>query len=209
MSVGKKTSIITPTNDLYLPLNEAHNIIFERTQKIDLAKQTAVEKYNEGLYEIDPIFETKTFTQNIVVVRLAKDDYLETKDAEFSESGVIVSAPTKKTSKIQMETDGGKLVMIDNPVPYLMYGVVVAFDQDILRKADSEGVLAKNLKVGATVEISGLSLQDHIYYTDKAKGDSPIPKNELIDGANPFPNYEGYVQITPGHIECFIPKLEF
>lgn len=207
MAVGKKSSIITPENNLYLPSNEAQNIIFERQQRINNEKQAAVEEYNRSLYNIDPRFENKTFTNNIIIVRLVKDNYLEVSDGDKTESGIIVNAPLKKNSKMQVETAGGRLELIDNPVPYLMVGVICAFDQDISSKAT--GVMAENLKVGATVELVGLSLQDSIYYLDKNKGDSPIQKDELIAGANPFPNYEGYVMIRPGDIEAFVPKMEF
>lgn len=207
MAVGKKSSIITPENNLYLPSNEAQGIIFERQQRINNEKQAAVETYNKSLYSIDPRFENKVFTNNIIIVRLAKDNYLEMSDGDKTESGIIVNAPLKKNSKMQVETAGGRLELIDNPVPYLMTGVICAFDQDISSKAT--GVMAENLKVGATVELVGLSLQDSIYYLDKNKGDSPIQKDELIAGANPFPNYEGYVMIRPGDIEAFVPKMEF
>lgn len=208
MAVGKKVSIITPENSLYLPANEAQNIIFERQQKINNDKQAAVEQYNKDLYDIDPKFDSKVYTNNIIIVRLVKDDYLEvTDESERTEGGILVNAPLRKNSKMQVETTGGRLELIDNPVPYLMKGVVCAFDPDIADKAT--GVFARELKVGATVELLSLSLQDSIYYLDKSKGDSPIPKEDLVAGANPFPNYEGYVMIRPGDIEAFIPKMEF
>lgn len=207
MAVGKKSSIITPDQSIYLPSNEAQNIIFERQQRMGAEKQAAVEEYNKNLYNIDPRFESKTFTNGMVVVKLMKDDYLEiNNESERNESGLIINAPVRKQSKMQVESQGGKLELIDNPVPYLMIGVVCAFDEDILEKAG--GVMKENLKVGATVELFNLSLQDCIYYLDKKRADSPIERNELIAGVNPFPNYEGYVLVRPSDIECFIPKLE-
>lgn len=205
MAVGKKTSIITPDTGIYLPENEAQNLIYERQQKLNAEKQKAVEEYNAKIYDIDPAFNDKIFCNNMLVVRLLKDDYVQVDKEEKTETGIIVNAPVRKTSRIQVESDGGKLEMIDNPVPYLMIGVVCAFDPEIADKGSD--TLKKNLKVGATVELFNLSLQDSIYYLDKRKADSPIEKNELIAGAHPFPNYEGYVLVRPSDIECFIPKL--
>lgn len=199
--IGKSTSIITPNTDLILPGTDQKKEM-ERVERIAREKQEAVEQYNKDVFEIDPRFESKVFCNNRVIVRLFKDDYID-KRIEAADNPLLAGAAVKKESKIQLESEGGKLVTIDNPMPFLLKGVVVAFDEGIIERSN-DPIIKENLKVGAVVEIEPISLQQSIYYMDKGDVDSPMQANEIIAGANPYKKHEGYFEVTAAHIECFI-----
>jgi hypothetical protein len=199
--LGKTSSIITPSTDLILPGKDQKKEL-ERIEKANREKQAAVEAYNEAIFNIDEKLSGKKFCNNRVIVRLFKDDYID-KRIENAQNPLLSGTAVKKESKIQLESDGGKLHIIDNPMPFLLKGVVVAFDEGILDRT-TDNVLKDNLKIGAVVEIEPISLQQTIYYLDKSDVDSPMQANEIIAGANPYQKHEGYFEISAAHIECFI-----
>lgn len=166
--------------------------IIDSKSKADQVKQTAVEEYNKNILEVDEAFKNKIFVNNTLIVRLFKDDYIF--KTNMSES---IITDVKKVNTIYVETEGGKSAIIDNPLPYLFRGVVVAMSADV------EDYFPE-LQIGDVVELENFNIQNSMYYPDKSKVDPIIPVSEIIDGINPYKNYNGYVKISPRLIEAII-----
>lgn len=163
----------------------------------DRKKQKAVEKYNKELSIIDPIFENKKFVNKKVIVRLRKDDYI----VDGAQSSLLSHTEVKKTNRIILETPGGKNVSIDTPLPFLPEGYIVAMDESL-----KEG--NPHLEVGVYVELDDFDLQSRLYYPNKLNFDYKVTSEELLQGENPYKNFEGYVSISPSIIEAIVEVPE-
>jgi len=159
----------------------------------DREKQKAVEKYNKELSIIDPIFEKKKFVNRKVIVRLRKDDYI----TNGAESSLLSHTEVKKTNRIILETPGDRMVSIDTPLPFLPEGYIVAMDESL-----KEG--NPHLEIGAYVELDDFDLQSRLYYPNKLNFDYKVTSEELLQGENPYKNFEGYVSISPSIIEAIV-----
>lgn len=160
---------------------------------IDREKQKAVEKYNKEITIIDPSFKEKKFVNKKIVVRLRKDDYI----VDGAKSSLLSHTEVKKTNRIILESDGGRNISIDTPLPYLPEGVIIAFDESLKE-------LYPDLEVGAYVELDDFDLQSRLYYPNKLNFDYKVTSDEILKGVNPYKNYQGYVSISPSIIEAFV-----
>lgn len=200
-SLGHKTDI--SSQDILLPVGDRYKLEIEQRNKAAIEKQKAIMDYNKNIYNLDPAFENKTFAGNTVIVRLFKNDYLD-----MTNITDIDNIPTEQmihvlpSTKIEMETDGGKLILIDNPINYTFKGVVIAMSNQVKEK--SKETLGFQLEPGQTVELVNFDFPNYKYYLNKFKIDTKWSKDDLLAGRNVYPNFEGYFSITPFQIEALI-----
>lgn len=200
-SLGHKTNI--SNSDLIIPTGDRLQMEIEQKNKAAIQKQKDIINYNKNIYNIDPVFKTKQFTGNNVIVRLFRNDYLDMSNIpdidNIPETTIVNILPS---TKIEMETYGGKNILIDNPIDYTFKGVVIAFSPLVQEK--SKETLGFQIEPGQTVELTYFDFPNYKYYTDKFKIDTKWSKDDLIAGRNVYPNFEGYFIITPFNIESLI-----
>ncbi|GIU70123.1 MAG: hypothetical protein KatS3mg002_1359 [Candidatus Woesearchaeota archaeon] len=198
--LGQHTDI--SQHDIMLPPSTRLQIDYENKIKEAIEKQKAIENYNKQIHNIDPVFKTKKFTGNTVIVRLFKNNYIDMskiKDLEnITEKDIIHVLPSAKE---EIESDGGKLHIIDNPLNYNLRGVIIALSDIVKEKSEKD--IGVKLEVGQIVELDSFSNGTR-YYPDKSKFDIKMKMNDIIRGENPYINYEGYFKTTPFNIEAVI-----
>ena len=200
-SLGHKTNI--SNSDLLIPTGDRLQMEIEKKNQMAIQKQKDIIDYNKNIYNIDPIFQTKQFTGNNIIIRLFRNDYLDMSNItdidNIPENTIVNILPS---TKIEMETDGGKVILIDNPIDYTFRGVIIAFSP--LVKEKSKETLGFQIEQGQTVELMNFDFPKYKYYTDKFKIDTKWSKDDLISGRYVYPNFEGYFTITPFNIESLI-----
>lgn len=200
-SLGHKTDI--SSEGILIPVGERYKLEIEAKNKAAIQKQKEITEYNKNIFNIDPRFNSKQFTGSTVIVRLFKNDYLDMTNIpdidNIDETQMISILPSVK---LEMETDGGKLILIDNPINYTFKGVIIAMSPLVKEKAKDQ--LGFELQVGQTVELINFDYPNNKYYLDKHKIDTKWSKDDLISGKNVYPNFEGYFSITPFQIEALI-----
>lgn len=202
MNLGQHTDISSNAGD-WLPKGDRYDAVIKTKTAAEIQKQKDVINYNTNIYKIDPAFESKQLAGNNIVVRLFKNDYLDMSTIDdinnVPETAIITVLPS---TKIEIESTGGRLIQIDNPIDYYLKGVIVAMAPGVKEK--SKETIGFELEVGQTVELSAFDFPNHKYYLDKSKIDVMIKKDDLIRGMNPYPNFEGYFIISPFQIEALI-----
>jgi hypothetical protein len=176
--------------------------VLDRNKEI-LARQAKIDQYNEECFTPDPRFRVRTYQGNKVIVRLFKEDYIK----NVHEVGDLTIYDAW-FEEVEVQRYGqNKQKWIENPLPYVYSGVVVAISPEVTaeylkRKKAIEEVdpeLAKSFKVlsvGDEVEMEWFDLQSRRYYFDKQKTDKlKNPEEFSVD------NYEGYVAIHYSQIE--------
>jgi hypothetical protein len=187
---------ISEAKSIILPPEEEIKAKAKREKEKNLKIQIKVDEYNKALLEIDPSFATKTFVGNEIRVRLKKDDYI------IRNSGSRLKDGVKKDNLIALMTEDGKDRMIENPLPYMYEGVVVAIPNAVKKHyLDEYGV---NLEPGTYVELKEFNLQNQRYYLNKANIDTKVSLEDLMAGKSAFPNHEGYFTIGAYDIESIL-----
>jgi hypothetical protein len=163
-------------------------------EKLEKEEQKKVENYNnKEIYEYDKDLKSKKWIDSETLIRLFKLDYI-TK----IESSVIGSMTTRKKRWIEADTPSGiKQVLVPDPLPYKMRGVVCRIAQN--------STVEHPFKEGDVVEISGrFDIQGAMYYPDKDNIDQPMSKEDVMAGLHPFPLHKGYFKISPFLVESVI-----
>lgn len=187
---------ISAAKSIMLPPEEELKAKAEREKKKNLTKQVEVESYNDSLITLDPAFTKKVFVGNEIKVRLKKEDYI------IKNSGSAMKDGIKKDNLIALMTEAGKDIMIDNPLPYMFEGVIVAIPKVIQEAYLKEYGI--NLSPGTYVELKEFNLQNQRYYLDKSSIDTKVALEDIIAGKSAFPNHEGYFSISAYDIESIL-----
>lgn len=180
------------TSDYTLDLEK--NIVkgVDNVQKQLADQRQAIVNYNENIHVVDKCLKNKKFVNHQILFRLFKENIIE--EIILND----VTTYSKKNKQIPIATDGGtRQKLIDNPLLYIYEGIVVDFDEKLLKNG------FEFLKKGLHVDLGYFSLQNERYYPDLTKRDLPIGEDEIINGAHPYPNYEGYVLTHASVIESY------
>jgi hypothetical protein len=162
--------------------------------------QLAVEEYNQTINTHAYDFSKKRLVNRNIVIRLFKEDYASPIKFDGIESNGV--SLIRNTPKVKVDPGfspnaaTAKHVEIENPVPYLTRGVIVAFDEKILEDHPW-------LKAGVIVDLMPFAVQDYMYYPDKTKIDFPVTHEDLLQGKAIYPNYEGYIKVPYSMIESY------
>lgn len=187
---------ISEAKSIALPPEEERKRKAAREKKQNLKKQEEVDAYNLTLLSIDPKFAKKIFVGNEIKVRLKKEDYI------IKNSGSAMRDGIKKDNLIALTVPGSEDRMIDNPLPYMFEGVIVAIPKIIRDTYLKEYGI--DLRPGTYVELKEFNLQNQRYYLDKANIDVKVSLDDLMAGKAAFPNHEGYFSISAYDIESIL-----
>ena len=184
---------ISAARSIALPPEEEAKLKAAREKKNNLKKQAEVEAYNATLEVLDPIFASKTFVGTEIKVRLKKEDYI------IKNSGSDMKDGIKKDNLIALETPTGEAKMIDNPLPYMFEGVIVAVPKTVRDLYFKE--FGVDLVPGTYVELREFNLQAQRYYLDKANVDTKLSLEDVLSGKAVFPKHKGYFSVGSYDIE--------
>lgn len=201
--LGQHTDI--SQSEIMLPPATKLQLEYEQKIKACIEEQKKIDKYNTDIHIIDPIFDTKRYTGNTVIVRLFKNDRIDKsniKDLDnIEDSEMINLIPVQK---VEFESEGGKVDLIENPLNYKLSGIICAMS-DLVKEKSKESI-GVELNIGDQVEFNSVN-ELQMYYPDKTKVTGKVAANDVIRGTNPYPNFEGYFKTTPYNIESLIkPK---
>lgn len=205
MAIGKRESIVSKSNQIALPVGVRAEVELERAEKHNVQMQDMVNQYNDqilkGAIEDIEKFKTRKYFNNVIVVKLLKDDWIEK-----SATNGILFTQIKKSNKIPIETPqmGKETKMIDNPLPYRFEGIIVAMDETIPTKDEQY----KDLKVGSLIRTISFDLKEDRYYFNDHERDHVSFEDIQNLSTNLFPNYEGYAIIHPGMIQNMFVNAE-
>lgn len=166
---------------------------FQIEQDFLKAKQEEVESYNREVLEnknvAASILARKYFNQYIVV-RLFQEDYADKALSIGQETSLLTDTTwTKKRNLVEATLPGQQTQLIDNPLPYVFEGVVVAMDSSVEEKHPE-------IKIGKVVQTIQFDLKSDRYYAYKNKRDYGITLDNLT-----LSNYEGYALVHPSMLE--------
>jgi hypothetical protein len=182
----------------------------ENQRKLNIEKkQQEIDYYNFTLInEIDPYFKGISLTDESIIVRLHKENYI--KEISIMPNGDVVydawtSQVDGRTSKTQ------KQKWVDNPLPYVFSGVIVAISPltqaKFIEKRDS---LPEELRdefkipqVGDTIMLDHFMIQDRRFYQNKQARDFIRNPEEYR-----IIHFEGYVKIHPSLIESVVVDMQ-
>lgn len=180
-------------------------IILDATESLEVAQnnlrklQLEVQEYNQSLLDGDiqqKLLAGKTFLGYDVIVRLFKDDVMQLsllKDFEGRPMAIKKQLQVAITGPDDLRT-----IMIENPLPYLYEGVLVAVGHEVEEKFP--GVY----KPGQIVQLTWFDQKDSRYYPDKRKLDLAFSMEHVLAGGSLFPNYEGYQKVHVSLIEAIL-----
>jgi len=171
------------------------------------AKQEAIDEYNKNCGIIDAAFSNLQLVGKSLIVKLHKENYI--KNVTYYADGTpLYDSWISQVDGRMHPTEQPK--WIDNPLPYVFTGVVVAispqaelgFEEEVndLRK---QGVKAKAIQVGDIVTLEHFMFADKRFYMDKQKRDFIKNPHEFR-----ITNWEGYVKIHPTMIEAVVMDKE-
>lgn len=174
-------------------------------QKLE-KKQESIDYYNTTTCsEIDPFFDTIQLTGRNIIVRMYKENYIK-KVSEYSDGVPMYEAWMSQVDGRMRPTDQQRWV--DNPLPYIFTGVIVAMSP--LSRADQvkeEATFKEHcpngtyvpLEVGSIVHLEHFMYADKRFYTDKQKRDFiRNPEEYKIE------HWEGYVKVHPSMVEAVV-----
>ena len=170
-------------------------------------KQEEIDEYNYNTCsQIDPIFSTIQLSGKQIIVRLHKENYIKGVQMVGDAKIPIYDAWISQVDGRMRQTDPPRWV--DNPLPYVFMGTVVAMsplvaadylaEKELLAKLDP--IAAANFKVlevGDVVHLNHFMFADHRFYINKQMRDFIKNPNEYR-----IEHWEGYVRIHPTVIEA-------
>lgn len=165
---------------------------FDNQQKQLLKQQAEVDAYNSSIGQIHTAFQEKELTGSRVIVRLFKHNAITPLPGAFG--GVAIRKDMK--IKIPNKSKTGT-VWVNNPFPYMYMGIIC---QTPVNKNFLENFPEFTDKVGHLVDLEFISFGQKIFYPDNHFVDPLIPDDEVEQGINPVPNFQGYIQVFPSEI---------
>ena len=171
------------------------------------SRQDEIDKYNfNEIFNIDNHFKGIQLTGKSIIVRLFKENYI--KDVTVLEDNVLYDAWLSQVDGRMNKTESPKWV--DNPLPYIWSGVVVAMSPNVLadlvdehNKVKFYDTTHKVLQVGDIVQLSPFMIADVRYYTNQQHRDFIKNPNEYR-----IEHFEGYVKLHPTQIDTVIKNKE-
>jgi len=166
-------------------------------------RQDKIDHYNGVICnKIDPFFNTLQLTGKNIIVRMHKENYIKNV-SEYSDGVPLYEAWTSQVDG--RPTREARARWVDNPLPYIFTGVVVAMSPSARIDANKEvklikeelpGVTCKALEVGDIIHMEHFMYADKRFYVDKQKRDFiKNPEEYKIE------HWEGYIKIHPSLIE--------
>jgi hypothetical protein len=166
-------------------------------------RQEDIDTYNFNICDqIDPYFKAIQISGKDIIVRLYKENYIKGIE-EFADGVPMYDAWITQIDGRRKKTDPEKWV--DNPLPYIFSGVVVAMSPGAIaaQQKEFEEIVAldpntnfKKLEVGDIVQLEHFMFQDKRYYKNEQQRDfikNPTDYN--------IEHWEGYVKIHPSMIK--------
>jgi len=179
---------------------EVNPVDFLEEQDVLRAGQASVEKYNAKINIHNYDFSKKKIVNRNIIIRLFKEDFASPIEFDGIESNGVSLIRNSPKIKIDPGFSPNKQTAnyqeIENPVPYLTRGVIVAFDEKITEDHAW-------LSPGVIVDLMLFAVQDYMYYPDKTKVDFPVTHEDLLQGKAVYPNYEGYIKVPYSMIESY------
>lgn len=169
-------------------------------------RQDKIDYYNSVTCNIiDPFFNTLQLTGKNVIIRLHKENYI--KEVSNYANGVpLYDAWVSQVDGRMHQSEKPK--WMDNPLPYVFSGIVVAMSPAVkidINKEKEEALYLdpnanyKPLEIGDVVYLEHFMYADKRFYTNKQKRDFlKNPQEYRIQ------HWEGYVKIHPTMIEGII-----
>lgn len=166
-------------------------------------RQKSIDQYNFGTCNIiDNAFDNINFVGTDVIVRLHKENYI--KAVEFYANGEPVYDAWISQVDGRM-TQHAPANWVDNPLPYIFTGVIVAMSPSAKEYFNKQKEMMKDSSsykiptVGDLVNLEHFMIADKRFYLNKQKRDFiKNPTEYKIE------HWEGYVKIHPGIIESVI-----
>jgi hypothetical protein len=189
----------TISNNDKQSLTNTHNAQLEKS-KIE-KRQEDIDTYNfDTCNQIDPYFDTIQLAGNDIIVRLHKENYIKGVYG-IDNNEVMYNAYISQVDYRMKATD--KPNWCDNPLPYVLSGVVVAIspavEADQLKRFNEVGDKYRMLKVGDIVNLTHFQFQDNRFYKNKQEIDFiKNPEEYRIE------HWEGYIKIHSTYVESIV-----
>lgn len=176
----------------------------EEGSEDEIAKiQESIDDYNFNVCpNVDEWFDTITLTNNDIIVRLHKENYIKS----IQETGFGCVYESWITPVDMRGGKGTEAKWEDNPLPYVNSGVVCAIspnaEAELARKQEEAakyGIIYDRLKVGDIVNLAKLSAADYRYYRNKQVQDY----FKTVDDFR-LNNFEGYVKLNYNMLESIV-----
>jgi len=175
---------------------------FEREQESLKLAQEEVEKYNretEAMSDIPEPIKNRSYVNGNIVVKLFKEDHAriaKTVTNQLNSEPLLIKSISKIAVDVPSSSAYGSHKIVDNPLPYLFEGVVVAMDPKINENSN----LSAKLEVGNIIQMISFDLKSDRYYPFKNQRDLVT-----MDDYS-FSNYEGYALVSASMIESISTK---
>jgi hypothetical protein len=187
---------------------QAQKLAHAQRLKIE-AKQDEIDRYNSvTCNNIDPFFEGLQLTGKDVIIRLHKENYIKG-ISKYTDGVPLYDAWISQVDGRMHASEQPK--WMDNPLPYVFTGVVVAIAPSIKADYVKEAARVKELtgedmqvlSVGDIVHLEHFMFADKRFYINKQKRDFIKNPTEYR-----VKNWKGYVKVHPSMIEGIVTDKE-
>lgn len=172
-------------------------------------RQAEIDHHNLVLSrEIDPAFENLQLQGRDIVVRLHMENYIKNISFYADDTPLYDAWISQVDGRMHKS---GKPEWMDNPLPYVYSGTVVAMSPRLTyeMEEDAKTMLEKGIKnfkkltVGDTVTLNHFMYPDRMFYLNKQYTDFiKNPKEYRVE------HWEGYVKISSSLIETIVTDQE-